>query len=93
MINKTAKNINESRPENNSVQSADRIMIIIERYSILTLFLLIFALLFLSYGLKLITGFMIIASACLGLIIVRKTKALNLKYKDLLNQVNSFREP
>jgi hypothetical protein len=67
-------------------------MIVIERYSIITLFLLIFALLFLSFGLKLITGLMIIASASLGLIIVRKTKALNLKYKDLLNQVTSSAE-
>jgi len=70
----------------------DRSMINIERYSIVTLFFLIFALLFLTYGLKLITGFLIIASACLGLIIFRKTKALHLRYRQLLNRAADFGE-
>ena len=56
----------------------------IEKYFIIALFSLIAAVLVLSFGLKLISGILIIAGAAIGLIIYRKVSVLNNRIKESL---------
>jgi signal transduction histidine kinase len=64
----------------------------IENYSIIALFLLIAAILFLSFDQKLVSGIMIIAGASMGVIIVRKVWDLNKRFQKSLDEFTSLNE-
>ena len=64
----------------------------IETYSIIILFILISAVLLISFNQKLLAGCLIIAGASLGVIIVRKASELNKKFKESLNEFSSLNE-
>jgi CheY-like chemotaxis protein len=64
----------------------------IEKYFISGLFALIAAVLFLSFGLKLISGILIIAGAAIGLAIHRKVSMLNTRIKESLTSFSSQNE-
>jgi CheY-like chemotaxis protein len=65
---------------------------IIETYSIITLFILICAVLLISFNLKLPAGCLVIIGAGLGVIIVRKASDLNKSFKESLNEFSSLNE-
>ena len=64
----------------------------IDTYSILALFILLAAILLISFNLKLLAGCMVIAAASLGVIIVRKASELNKNFKESLNEFSSMNE-
>jgi CheY-like chemotaxis protein len=64
----------------------------IEKYFIFALFALIAAILVLSFGLKLISGILIIGGAAIGLIINKKVSVLNKRIKESLNSFSSLNE-
>jgi CheY-like chemotaxis protein len=64
----------------------------IEKYFIFALFSLIAAVLFLSFGLKLIAGILIIGGAVIGLIVNKKVTMLNRRIKESLNSFSSLNE-
>jgi CheY-like chemotaxis protein len=64
----------------------------IETYSIVALFILIAAILLISFNLRLLAGCMVIAGVSLGLIIVRKAFDLNRNYKESLTEFSSLNE-
>ena len=64
----------------------------IERYSIIALFGLIGAILFLSINLRLVAGGLVIAAAALGVLIFRKTALLYGRMKAALNNFSSQSE-
>jgi len=64
----------------------------IERFSIITFFFLIAAILLLTLDMKLLAGCMIIAGTSIGLIIVKKIWALNKIFKESLNEFSSLNE-
>jgi CheY-like chemotaxis protein len=64
----------------------------IDSYSILALFILLAAILLISFNLKLLAGCMVIAAASLGVIIVRKASELNKNFKESLNEFSSMNE-
>lgn len=61
----------------------------IEKFSIFALFALFAAVIFLSFGLKLICGIFIIAGAAAGLVITRKVSTLNSRIKEFLDACSS----
>ncbi len=64
----------------------------IDTYSILALFILLAAILLISFNIKLLAGCMVIAAASLGVIIVRKASELNKNFKESLNEFSSMNE-
>jgi CheY-like chemotaxis protein len=64
----------------------------IEKYSIITLLILIAAVIFITVDLKLLAGIMVIAGTSFGVIIVRKASELNSSFKDSLNEFSSLSE-
>jgi CheY-like chemotaxis protein len=64
----------------------------IEKYSIIALFALIAAVIFLSFGLKLIAGVLVIVGAAMGVAINKKVSLLNNRIKESLNAVTSSNE-
>lgn len=64
----------------------------IDSYSIIVLFVLLSAILLISFNLKLLAGCMVIAGASLGVIIVRKASELNKNFKESLNEFSSLNE-
>ena len=64
----------------------------IDKYSLFALFTLIIAVILLSFELNLISGIMIIASATIGLLVFRKSSALNNKIRESLNAFSLLSE-
>ncbi len=64
----------------------------IDTYSILALFILLAAVLLISFNIKLLAGCLVIAAASLGVIIVRKASELNKNFKESLNEFSSMNE-
>jgi len=64
----------------------------IEQYLILVMLLLIAAIIFLSFNLRLVSGMSIIAGTAIILLINRKASALNRKIKESLNSISSQNE-
>jgi CheY-like chemotaxis protein len=64
----------------------------IEKYFIFAMFSLIAAILILSFGLKLISGILIIGGVAIGLIINKKVAVLNKRIKESLNSFSSLNE-
>ncbi|MBK7713807.1 MAG: response regulator [Bacteroidales bacterium] len=64
----------------------------IEKYGIFALFALIAAILLLSFGLKLVSGILIITGAALGLVVIRKVSSLNSIIKESINSFSSLNE-
>jgi CheY-like chemotaxis protein len=64
----------------------------IETYSIIALFCLVAAILFLSVNLELIAGCLIVVSASLGIIIFKKTGETNRKFKEYFSDCYSLNE-
>ena len=64
----------------------------IESYSIIVLLVLILAVLLITFNLKLPAGCLIIAAACLGIIIVRKASDLNTSFKESLKEFSLLNE-
>ena len=64
----------------------------IEKYSIIVLFCLIAAILLISINQKLPAGFMIIAGASLGLLVIRKASDLNKRFKESLHEYSLLSE-
>jgi len=64
----------------------------IEKYFIFALFSLIAAIIFLSFGQKLIAGILIIAGAAIGLFVNRKVSSLNRRIKESLTTCSSLNE-
>ena len=91
MINKSGKNNKKtgiSLSEEFFVNSRKQT----ETYSIIMLFCLIAAVLSITFDQKLLAGILIIAGACLGIIIFRKTSELNKKIKESLIDFASVNE-
>jgi CheY-like chemotaxis protein len=65
---------------------------VIETYSLITLFTLIFAVILITFDLKLPAGCLIIAGAGLGIVIVRKASELNKDFKESLSEFSSLSE-
>jgi CheY-like chemotaxis protein len=64
----------------------------IDKYSVIAFFLLLIAIIVLSFNLRLISGILIIAATAAGLIIYRKTLSLNRKISELLLSFSSQSE-
>lgn len=64
----------------------------IETYSIIALFILIAAVLLISFNLRLPAGCLVIAGASLGAVIFRKASDLNKRFKESLNEFSSLSE-
>lgn len=92
MVSETEKGSRNNGFNKSSEETFDKKRKNIETYSILALFLLIAAVLLISIGLKLPAGCLVIAGAALGVIIVRKSSALNTRFKESLNEFSSLNE-
>jgi hypothetical protein len=73
MANVSEKGNKNKGLDKSSEELSDRIRKSIENYSIIVLFCMIAAILLITFDQKLLAGCLIIASCCLGLIIVRKS--------------------
>ena len=62
----------------------------IETYSIIALFCLIAAIIFLSFNLRLLSGILIFAGSCMGLIITRKISNIKKNYAESLIECSSL---
>ena len=77
-----------SHLRNSSIRAGKKL----KNTSLFALFALIAAVLFLSFGLKLIAGILIIAGAAIGLIVNRKVSMLNSRIKESLKSFSSLNE-
>jgi CheY-like chemotaxis protein len=64
----------------------------IETYSIISLFILISAVILITFNLKLPAGCLIIASTCLGIIIIKQASELHKSVRKSLNEFTSLNE-
>ena len=92
MVNESGKNARNDGFDKSPGEFFDKSRKEIEKYSILALFALIAAVLFLSFGLKLIAGILVIAGAAIGLVINRKVSLFNSRIKESLNTFSSLNE-
>jgi CheY-like chemotaxis protein len=87
MANVSEKGNKNKGLDKSSEELSDRIRKSIENYSIIVLFCMIAAILLITFDQKLLAGCLIIASCCLGLIIVRKSSNL---YRRLIQSLNDY---
>ena len=80
MVSETENSVRSNGLNKSTEEIFEKKRKIIETYSIITLFILISAVLLISFNLKLPAGCMIIAGASLGVIIVRKASELNKRF-------------
>lgn len=73
MVNETEKSYGRSGLNNSSEDITDKNRKSINKYSIITLFCLIAAVILITFNQKLVAGFLIIAGTSMGVVIVRKT--------------------
>ena len=84
---KSDRNYRENKPSGDFFGKGSKR---IETYTIIALFCLIAAVLFLSFNLRLISGIMIIAGTSLGVIIFKKIAALNLRFDESINEFSTL---
>jgi CheY-like chemotaxis protein len=92
MLNATGKSDTDVNHETGQDESFINKRKEIDNYSIAALFALIAAVILLSFGLKLISGILIIAAAATGLAVYRKNSLLNNKIDESLNTFSSLNE-
>ncbi len=85
MVNEAGNSARKNLSDKSSGEFYDKSRHEIEKYFIFAFFSLIAAVIFLSFGLKLISGILIIAGASIGLIIYRKVAMLSSRIKESLN--------
>ena len=92
MVSETENGARSNGISKSSEEIFDKKRKIIESYSIIALLLLIFAVVLISFNLKLPAGCLVIAGASLGVVIVRKASDLNKKFKESLNEFSYLNE-
>ncbi len=93
MVTETKKNNNNNARLNNpSELFFEKSRKIIETYSITAMFLLIAAIILLSFSLILPAGCLIIASVTLGIIIFKRVTALNRSFRESLSEYTSLNQ-
>ncbi len=92
MVSETGKPDKINGLDKSSEEFFDRSRKFVETYPIIGLFCLIAAILLLTFDQKLLSGCMIIAAACIGIIVVRKSVSLNNKTKESLIVSSSLNE-
>jgi CheY-like chemotaxis protein/uncharacterized membrane protein len=92
MLNESGNSARNDGLDKSTEEFYDKSRQEIEKYFIFALFALIAAVIFLSFGLKLISGILIIAGAAIGLIINRKILRLNNRIKESLKSCSSLNE-
>jgi CheY-like chemotaxis protein len=85
MVSEAGKSNKDNGVNKSSEESVTKSRKSIETYSIIVLFCLIAAVLFLSFDLRLFAGCMIIVSASIGVIIVRESSLLHKKAEESVN--------
>lgn len=92
MLNEAAKSHSDDSHEMQQEEIFDRRRREIDNFSIIGLFVLIAAVIFLSFGMNLISGILVIAGAAIGLTVNRKNSLLNNKIKESLNNFSTLSE-
>jgi CheY-like chemotaxis protein len=92
MVSETEKGTRSSGLNRSTEEIFEKKRKTIESYSIIVLLILIFAVLLISFNLKLPAGCLVIAGASLGIIIVRKASNLNTNFKESLKEFSSLNE-
>jgi CheY-like chemotaxis protein len=92
MVSETEKSVKSNGLNKSTEEIFEKKRKTIETYSIITLFTLIFAVLLITFNLKLPAGCLIIAGAGLGIVIVRKASELNKDFKESLSEFSSLSE-
>ena len=92
MVNESGNRARNDGIKKLSEEFFDKIRLEIEKYFIIAFFSLIAAVIFLTFGLKLICGVLIIAGAAIGLMINRKVSMLNRRIKESLKTFSSLNE-
>jgi CheY-like chemotaxis protein len=92
MVSDTEKSNNKNGSNKASEEFFSKSRKSIETFSIIALFCLIAAILLITFNQKLLAGCMIVASASIGLIIVRRVSDLNNKFKESINNFSSLNE-
>lgn len=91
MVKETRNNNNEDIKLSIG-ESFEKSMKMLERYSYAAMFGLIISIILISFDLKLIAGIFIIASACLGILQIKKASFFVKKAKESLNNVSTLNE-
>jgi len=89
MVSDSGKSNNDNGLSKSSEESVTKSRKSIETYSIIALFCLIAAVLLLSFNLRLFAGCMIIASASIGVILVRKSSLLQKYGEESLHNISA----
>ena len=92
MVNESGNNARNDGLDKSPEEFFDKSRKEIEKYFIFSLFALIAAVLILSFGLKLISGVLIITGAAIGLIVYKKVSILNNRIKESLKAFYSLSE-
>ncbi len=92
MVNESGNNARNDGFDKSPEEYFDNRRTEIEKYFIFALFALIAAVVFLSFGLKLISGVFIIAAAAIGLMVNRKVSMLNIRIKESLKACSALNE-
>jgi CheY-like chemotaxis protein len=92
MVSETEKSVKSNGLNKSTEEIFEKKRKTIETYSIITLFTLIFAVLLITFNLKLPAGCLIIAGTGLGIVIVRKASELNKDFKESLSEFSSLSE-
>lgn len=92
MVSETETSVRNNGSNKASEETFEKKKKFIDSYSILALFILLAAILLISFNFKLLAGCMVIAAASLGVIIVRKASELNKNFKESLNEFSSMNE-
>jgi CheY-like chemotaxis protein len=92
MVNESGNNARNDGFDKSPEEFFDNRRSEIEKYFIFALFALIASVLFISFGLKLISGILIIVAAAIGLMINRKVSMLNIRIKESIKTFSSLNE-
>ncbi len=92
MVSETENNVRNNGFSKSSEEIFEKKKKTIETYSIVILFILIAAVLLISFNLKLPAGCLIIAGAAMGEIIIRKSSELNRNFKESIKEFSSLNE-
>jgi CheY-like chemotaxis protein len=92
MVSETENNVRNNGFSKSSEEIFEKKKKTIETYSIVILFILIAAVLLISFNLKLPAGCLIIAGAAMGVIIIRKSSELNRNFKESIKEFSSLNE-
>jgi CheY-like chemotaxis protein len=92
MVSETENGTRKTSLKQSSEEFYEKKRKIIDTYSIIALLIFIFAVLLISFGMRLFAGCLIIAGVSLGVVIVRKASDLNKSFKESLNEFSSLSE-